>query len=61
MGLLTGALYACLIFYLGGWYLGMWHGNFSLLLLILTVVTFACWLAERFHFRPARERAAERL
>ena len=61
MGLLTGALYACLIFYLGGWYLGMWRGNFSLLLLILTVVTLAYWLAERFHFRPARERAAERL
>ncbi|HWP20316.1 MAG TPA: signal peptidase I [Burkholderiaceae bacterium] len=61
MGLLTGALYACLIVYLGGWYVGLWHGNFSLLLFILTVVTLVYWLAERFYFRPARERAAERL
>jgi signal peptidase I len=58
MGLLTGALYACLIAYLGGWYVGQWTGNFSLLLFILTVVTLAYWLAERFHFKPARERAS---
>jgi GTP-binding protein LepA len=32
MGSLTGFLYACLAFYLGGWYLGKWSGNFSLLL-----------------------------
>jgi signal peptidase I len=61
MGLLTGALYACLIAYLGGWYVGQWTGNFSLLLFILTVVTLAYWLAERFHFKPARERAAAEL
>jgi signal peptidase I len=61
MGLLTGALYACLIAYLGGWYAGRWTGNFSLLLFILTVVTLLYWLAERFHFKPARERAAARL
>ncbi|AKJ31158.1 signal peptidase I [Caldimonas brevitalea] len=58
MGLLTAALYACLIVYLGGWYLGEWHGNFSLLLFVLTLVTLVYWLAERLHFRPARERAA---
>jgi signal peptidase I len=61
MGLLTGALYACLIAYLGGWYVGQWTGNFSLLLFILTVVTLAYWLAERFHFKPARERASAEL
>ena len=61
MGLLTGALYACLIAYLGGWYIGQWHGNFSLLLFVLTLVTLAYWLAERFHFKPARERAASSL
>ncbi|MCM5680862.1 signal peptidase I [Schlegelella sp. S2-27] len=61
MGLLTGALYACLIVYLGGWYLDAWHGNFSLLLFLLTVVTLAFWLAERLYFLPARRRAAEAL
>jgi signal peptidase I len=61
MGLLTGALYACLIVYLGGWYVGQWHGNFSLLLFVLTVVTLVYWLAERFRFKPARVRAAAAL
>lgn len=58
MSFLTGLLYGCLIIYLGGWYVGKWTGNFSLLLFILTVVTLAFWLAERFHFKPAREKAA---
>lgn len=61
MGSLTGLLYACLAVYLGGWYLGKWTGNFSLLLFILTLVTLAYWLAERFHFAPARVRAAKKL
>lgn len=61
MGSLTGLLYACLAVYLGGWYLGKWTGNFSLLLFILTLVTLAYWLAERFHFAPARIRAAKKL
>jgi signal peptidase I len=61
MGSLTGLLYACLAVYLGGWYLGRWTGNFSLLLFILTLVTLAYWLAERFHFAPARAAAAKNL
>ena len=61
MSALTGVLYAALIVYLGGWYTGYWSGNFSLLLFILSVVTLGYWLAERFHFKPARERAAARL
>ncbi|MBX3625457.1 MAG: signal peptidase I [Rhizobacter sp.] len=61
MGSLTGLLYACLAVYLGGWYLGKWTGNFSLLLFILTLVTLAYWLAERFHFAPARAKAARSL
>jgi signal peptidase I len=61
MGSLTGLLYACLAVYLGGWYMGKWTGNFSLLLFILTLVTLAYWLAERFHFAPARARAARTL
>lgn len=58
MGSLTGLLYACLAVYLGGWYLGKWTGNFSLLLFVLTLVTLLYWLAERFYFAPARLRAA---
>jgi signal peptidase I len=54
MGLLTAALYACLVVYGVGWYFNRWSGNFSLLLFILTVVTFLYWLAERFYFAPRR-------
>ena len=61
MGALTGVLYGLLVAFLGGWYLGKWSGNFSLLLLILTVVTFAYWLAERFVFAPRRAAAAANL
>ena len=61
MGALTGLLYGLLAVFLGGWYFGKWTGNFSLLLLILTVVTFAYWLAERFYFLPKRRRAADTL
>jgi signal peptidase I len=61
MGSLTAVLYGVLAVYLGGWYIGKWTGNFSLLLFILTVCTFAYWLAERFHFQPAREAAAAEL
>ena len=58
MGSLTGLLYGALVIYLGGWFLGHWIGNFSLLLFILTLVTLGYWLAERFRFQPAREAAA---
>ena len=61
MGALTGVLYGLLAVFLGGWYFGKWSGNFSLLLLILTVVTFAYWLAERFYFAPRRLAAAVQL
>lgn len=61
MGSLTGVLYGALVVYLGGWYLGKWTGNFSLLLFILTVATLAYWLAERFHFAPRRAAAAATL
>ena len=50
MGVLTGLLYACLGVFAAGWYFNKWSGNFSLLLFILSVVTFFYWLAERFHF-----------
>lgn len=58
MSALTGLLYGALAVYLGGWYFGSWSGNFSLLLFILTLVTFGYWLAERLHFMPRRVAAA---
>lgn len=61
MSSLTGLLYGALVIYLGGWYLGRWTGNFSLLLFILTIVTFGYWLAERFVFAPRRLAAAANL
>ncbi len=61
MSTLTAALYAVLVVYLGGWFLGFWTGNFSLLLFVLTVATLAFWLAERFKFAPARAAAAAEL
>jgi len=61
MSSLTAALYGALIVYLGGWFLGFWVGNFALLLMLLTFVTLAYWLAERFHFAPARLAAAATL
>jgi signal peptidase I len=61
MGALTGALAGFLAIYLGGWYLGHWTGNFSLLLFVLTVVTLAYWLAERLYFAPKRRAAVAAL
>ena len=58
MNVLTAALYGVLVVYLGGWFLGYWTGNFSLLLFMLTVVTLVFWIAERLVFKPRREAAA---
>jgi signal peptidase I len=58
MSVLTALLYGALIVYLGGWLKDQWIGNFSLLLFILTGVTFLYWLAERFVFLPKRQAAA---
>jgi signal peptidase I len=61
MSALTGLLYGALVIYGAGWYLGHWSGNFSLLLFILTLVTFGYWLAERLHFMPRRVASAQAL
>lgn len=61
MAALTGILYGVLAVYLGGWFLGYWIGNFSLLLLLLTLVTLGYWLAEKFVFQPRRRAAAQRM
>ncbi|MDE2400889.1 MAG: signal peptidase I [Burkholderiales bacterium] len=61
MSFLTGILYGALVIYLGGWYVGQWQGNFSLLLFVLSVITLFYWLAERYKFRLEREAAAAKL
>jgi signal peptidase I len=61
MSVLTAVLYGVLVAYLGGWYLGAWTGNFSLLLFILSLVTFGYWLAERYVYQPRRLAAARAL
>ena len=61
MSALTAALYAALVVYLGGWFLSLWTGNFSVLLFTLTLVSLGYWLAERFHFQPQRQAAARNL
>jgi signal peptidase I len=61
MGSLTGVLYGVLAIYLGGWYLGKWTGNFSLLLFVLSSVTLFYWLVERLYFAPKRVAAAAEL
>ena len=61
MSFLTAALFAALISYLGGWFLGYWVGNFSLLLFVMSAVMLLYWLAEKFHFKPARDAAGDRV
>jgi signal peptidase I len=61
MSALTAVLYGALIVYGGGWFMGYWIGNFSLLLFTLTMVTLAYWLAERLYFAPRRVVAAQAL
>jgi len=61
MGTLTALLYGALLVYLGGWFQDRWIGDFSLLLFLLTLVTFVYWLAERLYFKPRREAAAANL
>lgn len=59
MPVLTALVLAAFVGYGGAWYLGMFEGNFALLLMLATVVSGAYWLAERFVYLPRRRRAAE--
>ncbi len=61
MQALTGAVLAAFVAYAGAWYLGVIEGNFSLLLLLATVVTGIYWIAERQWFLPRRRAAADAL
>jgi signal peptidase I len=61
MSSLTALLFGALFIYVMGWFLDKWGGNFSLLLFILTAVTFLYWLAERLYFKPEREAVAREI
>ena len=61
MQFLTSIVLGAFVAYIGAWYLGAIEGNFALLLFIASVVTGLYWLAERFHFLPARRKAAQEL
>jgi signal peptidase I len=61
MQVLTSAVLAAFVGYVGAWYFGILEGNFALLLFLATVVTGLYWLAERFYFLPQRQQAAAAL
>ena len=58
---ITGAILAAFVGYIGAWYTGRIDGNFALLLMIATGVTFLYWVAEKLFFYPRRKAAAAAL
>ncbi|MEN9435392.1 MAG: hypothetical protein RIR09_47 [Pseudomonadota bacterium] len=58
MQVLTSAVLAAFVAYVGAWYFGVVEGNFALLLFLATAVTGVYWLLERFYFLPQRQKAA---
>ena len=61
MSAVTGIILAAFGAFTLAWYTGAVEGNFSLLLLLATVVTGAYWVADKLVFQPQRRRAAEQL
>ena len=61
MPLLTGFILGAFVAYGAGWYLGMFEGNFALLMLLATLVSGVYWVAERLLFLPKRKAAAAQL
>jgi signal peptidase I len=61
LAILTGLLLASLLVYVAGWVFNKWIGNFSLLLFLMSAITFLFWLGEVFRFKPQREAAAAAL
>ena len=61
MQVVTSAVLAAFVGYVGAWYFGAIEGNFALLLFLATVITGAYWLAERFVFLPRRQQGAAAL
>jgi len=61
MPIITAFVLAAFVSYAGAWYMGMYDGNFALLLFTATLVTGIYWLAERFYFLPQRQAQAQAL
>jgi signal peptidase I len=61
MPIFTAFVLAAFVSYAGAWYLGMYDGNFALLLFTATVVTGVYWFAEHFYFLPQRLAQAQAL
>jgi signal peptidase I len=61
MAAFTAFVLAAFVSYAGAWYMGLYEGNFALLLFTATVVTGLYWLAERFYFLPQRLAQAQAL
>ena len=61
MAIFTAFVLAAFVSYAGAWYLGMYDGNFALLLFTATVVTGVYWFAEHFYFLPQRLAQAQAL
>ena len=61
MPFLTSLVLAAFVAYAGAWFMGAVEGNFAFLLFMASTVTGVYWLAERFHFLPARQSAARQL
>lgn len=59
MSVVTAALLLALVAYCGAWYKGAVYGDLSVLLLVLTLVTFAYWLFEKMYLKPRRKREAD--
>jgi len=60
MSSFTAVVLAAFVSYTGAWYLGVFEGNFALLLLLAVVVTGVYWVLEKLYFLPERRRAADR-
>ena len=61
MPFLTGLILGAFVAYGAGWYMGMFEGNFALLMLLATLVSGVYWVAERLVFLPKRKAAAAQL
>ena len=61
MAIFTAFVLAAFVSYAGAWYMGMYDGNFALLLFTATVVTGVYWFAEHFYFLPQRLAQAQAL
>ncbi len=60
MSSLTAVVLAAFASYTGAWYLGLFEGNFALLLFLAVLVTGVYWVSEKLYFLPERRRAADR-